>query len=217
MRANLLRGGGEIAFADLRRKLFQHRQKALIVLLIDASESMGEGGLTRMKAAKGAVLGLLTAAYQNRDQVALVTFRGEQAQVLLRPTSSVLLAQQQLRKLAIGGATPFADGLWQAWQLIRTERQKQPSLQPLLVVVSDGEANLPLVRGAEVYAELQGIARQIASEQIGALVIDSHAGLGNLQLQLLAQSLGGNYQQIRDLHAGRLLEVIQQAENDVDF
>ena len=212
LRANLLRGGGPIVFRDLRRKIFQHRQKALIVFVVDASESMGEGTLERIKAAKGAVLGLLTAAYQNRDQVALVAFRDRQAQVLLRPTSSVLLAQQQLRKLPLGGATPFADGLWQAWQLIRSERQKQPNLQPLLVIVSDGEANVPLVAGAEIFTELRSIAQQIAQDRINAVVIDSCAGIGNARLQQLTRQLDGSYQQIRDLHAGRLIEAVKSAE-----
>lgn len=212
LRANLLRGGGPIARSDLQRKVFQHRQKALIVFVIDASESMGEGTLERMKAAKGAILGLLTAAYQGRDQVALVAFRGQVAEVLLRPTASVLLAQQQLRSLPLGGATPFADGLWQAWQLIRNERRKQPSLQPLLVVVSDGEANVPLVVGAEIFTELHGVARQISQDKVSSVVIDSSAGLGNDRLRELAQQLGGQYQQIRDLHAGRLLAVVRAAE-----
>lgn len=212
LRANLLRGGGPLAFSDLQRKVFQHRQKALIVFVIDASESMGEGTLERMKAAKGAIFGLLTAAYQNRDQVALVAFREQQAQILLRPTSSVMLAQQQLRKLPIGGATPFADGLWQAWQLIRSARQKQPNLQPLLVIVSDGEANVPLLPGADIFPELFDIARQIVQDRIDSVVIDSRAGLGHAMLQQLAQKLGGSYQQIRDLHAGKLIEAVRAAD-----
>lgn len=198
--------------SDLQRKVFQHRQKALIVFVIDASESMGEGTLARMKAAKGAILGLLTAAYQNRDQVALVAFRGQGAELLLRPTASVLLAQQQLRSLPLGGATPFADGLWRAWQLIRNERRKQPNLQPLLVVVSDGEANVPLVPGGAVFPELYRLAQQISQDRIGSVVIDSSAGIGNERMRQLAQQLSGGYQQIRDLHAGRLIEVVRAAE-----
>lgn len=212
LHATLLRGGGPFRHGALRRKLFKHRQQTLIVFLIDTSESMGEGALERMKAAKGAVLALLTAAYQNRDQVALVTFRGARAEVLLRPTSSVLLAQQQLRKLPLGGATPFADGLWQAWQLVSSERRKQPNLQPLLVIVSDGEANVPLVPGTEIFAELFGIARQIRKDRIRSLVIDSRAGLGHSRLQQLAGELGGSYRQISDLHAGRLLDALRAAE-----
>lgn len=212
LRANLARGGGPLTFADLRRKQFQHQQRALIVFVIDASESMGEGTLARMKAAKGAALALLTAAYQNRDQVALVAFREQQAQVLLRPTSSVLLAQQQLRKLPLGGATPFADGLWQAWQLVRCERQKQPNLQPLLVIVSDGEANVPLAPGAEIFAEIFTIAGQIERDRINSLVIDTLGGIGNPRLRQLARQLGGQYQHLRDLHAGKLLEAVRAAE-----
>jgi magnesium chelatase subunit D len=212
LRANIVRGGGEITFSDLRKKQFQHRQRALIVFVIDASESMGEGTLERMKAAKGAILALLTAAYQNRDQVALVAFRDQQAEVLLRPTSSVLLAQQQLRKLPLGGATPFADGLWQAWQLVRCERQKQPNLQPLLVVISDGEANVPLVAGTDIYQELNDIARQIGQDKIGSVVIDSMPGVGNPRLQELARKLAGSYRQIRELHAGKLLAVVRNGE-----
>ncbi len=212
LRASLLRRGGRIHPEDLRRKRFLQRQKALVVFVIDASHSMGEGAIERMKAAKGAILGLLTAAYQNRDQVALVAFREQAAKVLLRPTSSVLLAQQQLRKLAIGGATPFADGLWQGWQLIRTARQKQPSLQPLLVLVSDGEANVPLTSGAAVFPELFGLARQVAKERITTVVVDSTAGLGNKNLRQLAAEIGGSYQQIRELHAGKLLAAVREAE-----
>jgi len=212
LRANLLRGGGPLRGSDLRRKLFQQRQKALIVFVIDASESMGEGAVERIKSAKGAILALLTAAYQNRDQVALVVFRGPRAEVLLQPTSSVLLARQQLRRLAIGGATPFADGLRLAWQLIGNERRKQPTLQPQLVIVSDGEANLPLVPGAEIFPELFDIAQNIRMSKISALVIDSCAGLGNARLRQLAKELDGSYQQIRELHAGRLLEVVRAAE-----
>ncbi len=202
----------EIQTPDLRRKVFLRRQRSLVVLAIDASESMGEGTLERMKAAKGAILALLTTAYQNRDQVALVAFRGRQAEVLLRPTSSILLAQQQLRKLPIGGATPFAAGLWQAWQLIRNERHKQPSLQPLLVIVSDGEANLPLAPGAEIFPELFALARKVGKDRIDTVVVDSCAGLGSSRLKQLARELGGSYQQIRELHAGRLIEVLRTAE-----
>ncbi len=213
LRSGLTRGPQQILPADLRRRQFSHRQRALLVFVIDASQSMGEGTLARMKAAKGAILALLTAAYQNRDQVALVSFRERQAQVLLRPTSSVLLAQQQLRKLAIGGATPFADGLWQAWQLVRSARQKQPNLQPLLVIVSDGEANVPLVPGAQILPELFTLAHSVRKDRISSLVIDSRAGLGSEKLQQLATELGGSYQQIRELHAGKLIEVIRRAED----
>ena len=167
-----------------------------------------------MKAAKGAVLALLAAAYQNRDQVALVAFRDQRAEILLSPTSSVLLAQQHLRKLPVGGATPFADGLWRAWQLIRAERRKQPNIRPLMVIVSDGEANQPLIPGAEIFPELFGLAQNIRRDRISALVIDSRAGLGYPRLRELAQELGGSYRRISELHAGKLLQALRETEQD---
>lgn len=212
LRARLLRGGSLPEVDDLRSKQFLQRQKALIIFVLDASESMAEGALERIKAAKGAVLALLTSAYQNRDQVALVCFRGEQAEVLLRPTFSVSLARQQLRKLPVGGATPFADGLWQAWQLVRGERQKQRGLKAQLVILSDGAANRPLAAQAEVFPELFALARQIRRDHLDSLVIDSGGALGHSRLRQLAGELGGSYQLIRQLHAGRLLDALRAAQ-----
>jgi magnesium chelatase subunit D len=219
LKAGLLRHGslhslGQLQRCDLRQKAFQQRRKALIIFVVDASESMGEGTLERMKAAKGALLGWLLAAYQQRDQVALVAFRGQQAEVLLQPTSSVLLARQSLRQLPVGGATPFADGLWKAWQLVRNARQKQPQLEPLVVVVSDGEANVPLVPGAKVLPELFSLAEKLGKEPMRTIVVDSSSvPRGNKNLRRLAAVLGGHYQQAYDLHAGRLFEMIRAAEN----
>jgi len=198
---------------DLRRKIFQQRQKALIVFVVDASESMGQGAFERMKAAKGAILGWLISAYQNRDLVALVAFRGERAEVLLQPTSSVLSARQSLRQLPVGGATPLADGLVKASQLIRVARQKEPRLEPLLVLVSDGEANVPLVPGANVLDELSTLAAGLRRDGLKTLIVDSAStALGNKNLKRLAGELGGIYRQARDLHAGQLFEMIRSAE-----
>jgi magnesium chelatase subunit D len=167
-----------------------------------------------MKAAKGAILGLLTNAYQSRDQVALVSCREDRAELLLRPTSSVLLARQRLQRLPLGGATPLTAGLRQAEQLIATERRRQPQLQPLLVLVSDGEANVPLVTGAEVIPELMAFGRQIRKEQIDSLVIDSRLGaFGSETLRKLALVMGGGYRHVRELHAGKLLAAIREVES----
>ena len=196
---------------DLRKKLFLQQKKALIVFVVDASESMGEGNVERIKAAKGAILGLLATAYQKRDQVAMVVFRDRRAQVLLQPTSSIVLARQSLRQLPVGGATPFADGLQQARQLVENARRKQPDLQPTLVIVSDGEANVPLVAGAEVLPELYRLAGQLRRERVQAIIVDSGAtSAGRRNLKRLAAELGGSYRPLRDLHAGHLFAVIRQ-------
>ena len=206
----------QLKLGDLRQKVFQQQRKALIVFVVDASESMGEGTVARMKAAKGTILGLLATAYQKRDQVALVAVRGRKAEVLLRPTSSILLARQSLRQLPVGGATPLADGLQQAWQIVRTARQKQPDLQPTLLLVSDGEANIPLVPGADVFSELLLLARELRKERLETIIIDSSSTAGgNHKLRRLAAELGGLYRQVRDLHAGRLYAIIRHAGQEM--
>lgn len=174
---------------------------------------MGQGVVGRMKAAKGAILGWLAAAYQRRDQVALVAFQGERADILLHPTSSIFLARQQLRRLPVGGATPFAAGLLQAWNLISAARLKQPGLDALLVILSDGEANVPLMPGADAGAELLELGQRLRKRKLKTLVVDTSSSvLGNEQLRCFAVALGGDYQQIRDLHAGRLVAMIQAQE-----
>ena len=172
---------------------------------------MGEGTVERMKAAKGALLGLLISAYQMRDQVALVAFRGGQAEVLLNPTTSILLARQCLRKLPIGGATPFADALAQARQVVRCATQKNPGLEPLLVIISDGEANVPLMAGHDVFKELDMLALNMAQDKLRSIVIDSSTGIsGNKKFQQFSQKLGADYFHVRDLHAGRLFDLVRE-------
>ena len=128
---------------DLHKKVFKHPAQTLIVFLVDASDSMGQGTFARMKAAKGAVLAILAKARLQRHRVAMVAFRDRSAQVVLPPTTSLDLAKQRLQSLPTGGATPFGHGLMTAWQLVQTERRKDAAIDPLLVILSDGEANIP--------------------------------------------------------------------------
>jgi len=204
---------GRLRSQDLRVKVFQQPCKRLIVFVVDASESMGEEAVERIKAAKGALLGWLLTAYQQRDQVALVGFRGRRARVLLRPTSSVLLARRSLRQLAIGGATPLADGLWQGLRLVQQTRQRQPGLMPTLVLVTDGEANVPYATGADIQDELKTLAAQLAEESLSTLVVDSSSGRReNPFLRELAAFAGGTYQHVRKLNAGKLFSMLRNAD-----
>ena len=125
-----------------------------------------------MLATKGAILSLLRHAYVRRDKVALVAFSGRNARVVLRPTSSVDLAERRLERLNIGGTTPLTHGLMTALKLIKTERLRDPRVYPLLVLISDGRGNISLF-GEEPLLEAQRTAGQIKQEGIRAMVIDS--------------------------------------------
>ena len=114
------------------------REGNLVLFAVDASGSMA--ARQRMRAVKGAVLSLLLDAYQRRDKVGLVTFRGTGAEVALPPTSSVEAAARRLTSLATGGRTPLAAGLAQAARVLATERLRDPRRRALLVVVTDGRA-----------------------------------------------------------------------------
>lgn len=155
---------------DLREKVRQRKVGTLIVFVVDASASMDTE--QRMDAARSAILALLRAAYVRRDRVAMVTFAGRAARVVLSPTRSVQLAERQLRGLATGGATPLAEGLAVSLQLIRRERRLDPEILPLLVFISDGRGNVGW--GGESPAEAaRSVAAQVGHDRIRAVVLDS--------------------------------------------
>lgn len=223
MRAALLRSAGRqvpasLESSDLRRKLCQRQQQALIVFVVDASESMAAGAQLRLQATRGAILALLTNAYQRRDQVALIAFRGDRAEVLLAPTVSVELARTRLRRLPIGGATPFADGLRLAQQVIESSQRRQPALVPTLVIVSDGEANVPLTSGGDVHEELFLMARQLTGMSLQTVIVDTSSAVGGSRiLHRLADQLGGVCHRARDLQADQLYAIVRRSETQTDL
>ncbi|MCG6931741.1 MAG: VWA domain-containing protein [Desulfofustis sp.] len=205
IRSALLRQAGSgrvdalsVRAGDLHKKIYQRHVKSLIVFVVDCSESMGEeGAQERIRAAKGTILGILTTAYQKRYRVGLVSFFDESAEVVLPPTSSVTMARRSLHSLPVGGATPFAHGLMKAWQMIRTERIKDHEIRPLLVILSDGEANVPYdpeLPHSRIAEELMQIAGRIGGDRVSSLVIETRPLRSPSDtMRRLAESLGGRY------------------------
>lgn len=176
---------------DLHRQVRSGRGANLIVFVVDASGSMA--AQRRMEAVKGAVLALLTDAYQRRDQLAVIAFRGEQAQLLLAPTRSADLAEQGLRELPTGGRTPLPHALQLAAQVLQQAAQHgAQEAPPLLVILSDGKANVSLPGSSgDPWTETLQAAQTLAAQGIPALVLDTEAGYLRLgRAAQLAEALG---------------------------
>lgn len=156
---------------DIREKVRQSKVSTLIVLTVDASGSMGV--MNRMEAAKGTVFSLLMDAYQHRDRVAMVAFKGKDGHILLPPTSGVELAKKMLVNLPTGGKTPLAAGIMKALSLIKNEKRKDPTVVPMLVLISDGRSNISIVEGADPMGEIEKLGTMAQEEGIHSIVIDS--------------------------------------------
>ena len=184
---------------DLRLAVKQGREANLVLFCVDASGSMA--ARARMEAVKAAVLSLLTDAYQRRDKVGLVTFRGGAADLALPPTSSVEAAARRLELLPAGGRTPLAEGLLCAAHTLRVERIRDPRRRPLLVVVTDGRAT----SGPDAVARSRRAATALAAEGIAALVLDCETGRFRMGLAArLAEHLQADYVPITDVAASVL-------------
>jgi magnesium chelatase subunit D len=185
-----------LAPADLREAVREGREGNLVLFAVDASGSMA--ARQRMRAVKGAVLSLLLDAYQRRDKVGLVTFRGTGAELVLPPTSSVEAAARRLEHLATGGRTPLAAGLAKAARVLTAERLRDPRRRPLLIVVTDGRAT----SGSD--ADLARAAAMLAG--VASVVVDCDASVLRLGLAgRLAVMLGADLFRLDELEAGSTL------------
>ncbi len=176
----LVRAGGralegrlEVTRADLHRKVKAGRQGNLILFVVDASGSMA--ALRRMQMVKGTVLSLLHEAYQQRDEVGVIVFRGSQAEVLLPPTRSIDMAERQLRELPTGGRTPLAHALSVAHEVL-SRSFSAPRPRPLMIVLSDGRANVPLDGQGDPWRQSLEAAEALAKKRIPGLVLDTEVG-----------------------------------------
>jgi magnesium chelatase subunit D len=186
---------------DLRKSVREGREGNLILFVVDASGSMAAH--KRMSAVKGAVLSMLTDAYQRRDKVSLVSFRGEGARILLPPTSSVELATSRLKELPTGGRTPLAAGLEKAAEVLERERLREKERRPLLVLLTDGRATAgPDPRAA--VAELRRLG-------VAPVVVDTEEGYVRLEMaRTLAEAMGARYLRLEELRADSLVELVER-------
>jgi len=208
-----LRAERDVAFAiradDFQKKIRVRKTANLILFLVDGSWSMAVS--ERMKATKGAILSLITDAYQRRDRVGLVVFQKDRATLVLAPTNSVLLAQRALENIPVGGKTPLAAGLQMAYEVIKREKILHPDVQPLLIVLTDGAGNVPLVPGRLVAEEVAELAGMFAIENIHSVVINMEQKVFDSGLaQDLANKMNAVCYTVEDLKGETLLETVQR-------
>ena len=193
---------------DLQRKVRVKRVANLVLFLVDASWSMAVA--ERMNATKGAILSLLTDAYQRRDRVGLVVFQKDRATLVLPPTNSIQLAQKALVDIPVGGKTPLSAGLLLAADVLKHEKYTHPEVEPLLIVLTDGAGNvsigtLPPQEESYRFAEL------IAGERVRSIVINmEHAAFDQGLAQLLAQHLKAQCFPLSELKAENLYHAVRQ-------
>ncbi|MFG2300903.1 putative cobaltochelatase [Actinacidiphila glaucinigra] len=189
---------------DLREAVREGHEGNLVLFVVDASGSMA--ARQRMSAVKGAVLSLLLDAYQRRDKVGLITFRGATAELALPPTSSVEAGAARLDRLPTGGRTPLAAGLLKAHDVLRVERLRDASRRPLLVVVTDGRAT----GGPEPVRTAGRAARLLAAEGTASVVVDCESGPVRLGLAgELARELHGTAVTLDELRADSVAALVR--------
>jgi len=198
---------------DVKIKKFRDKSGTLFIFMVDASGSMA---LNRMRQAKGAVASLLQNAYVHRDQVALISFRGKQAQVLLPPSQSVDRAKRELDVLPTGGGTPLASALFTGWETAKQARTKGIS-QIMFVMITDGRGNIPLQAAydpnaekapkEELEKEIEALALSIQADGVASIVIDTQMNyLSRGEAPKLAQKLGGRYFYLPNAKAEQIVE-----------
>ena len=201
-----------LAFAiertDLQRKVRVKRVANLVLFLVDASWSMAVA--ERMNATKGAILSLLTDAYQRRDRVGLVVFQKDRATLVLPPTNSIQLAQRALVDIPVGGKTPLSAGLLLAADVLKHEKYAHPEIEPLLIVLTDGAGNVS-IGTLSPQEEAYRFAELIAGEKVRSVVINmEHAAFDQGLAQLLAQHLKAPCFALSELKAENLYHAVRQ-------
>lgn len=202
------RGRGEgplkLVAEDLRGAYREGREGNLVVFVVDASGSMA--ARDRLSAVTGAVVTLLRDAYQRRDKVAVITVRGQDAELVLPPTSSVDIAVRRLSGMRTGGKTPLAAGLLKAREIVRRERVRDPRRRPMLVLLTDGRAT----GGVDPVPRARTAAALLAQDGVTSIVVDCERGMIRLGLAAeLARELRGGYLRLAELTGDSVADIVR--------
>ncbi|MCB9452736.1 MAG: VWA domain-containing protein [Anaerolineaceae bacterium] len=198
---------------DLQRKVRVRKTANLILFVVDASWSMAVS--ERMQATKGAIMSLLTDAYQRRDRVGLVVFQKDRASMVLPPTNSVVLAKKALADIPVGGKTPLSAGLLLAHETIKREKTLHPDVMPLMILLTDGAGNVSM-GDLSPQEEANRIAEMIKEERIKTVTINmEHVAFDQGLATKLAERMGGVCYSLGQLRADILYETVRKEMGDI--
>lgn len=208
------KNGGGLAVVlhpeDIREKVREKRIGNFLLFVVDASASMGARG--RMAASKGAVMSLLLDAYQKRDKVAMISFRGDAAMVNLPPTASIELAAALLKEMPVGGRTPLSAGMVKAYDILHNYLVREPTGRPIAIFITDGRTNMAL-GSLTLKAEAMAFAERMSLEdRIRFIVVDTESA-GPVHFDLardLAGAMNAQYCKIEDLKAETLVDIVKR-------
>ena len=194
--------------SDFRTKVREKRTGNFIVFVVDASGSMGVN--KRMSAVKGAILSLLSDAYQKRDRVAMITFRKDRADLVLGMTRSVDLAAKKLQTLATGGRTPLSAGLEAAHTLVKASLRKEKDLLPVVVLVSDGRATAGKTK--KPFDDAVAAGQALTADHIKTVIIDVEQDFIKLRLaEKLGEKMEADVYKLSELQSGAIVHAVNLA------
>ena len=131
-----------IRYDDLKIAVKKTYSRLIILVVLDTSTSMKYMLPWLIRA----IIKLKLLAWRKRDKVGLIVCSGKEAEVLVYPTTNINIIMRKFRYIKLGGSTPLADGMLKALYIIKRERLRNPDIMPLVVLISDGLANIPLKR-----------------------------------------------------------------------
>jgi magnesium chelatase subunit D len=201
----------KMAFAiepsDLQEKVRMRKTANLILFVVDASWSMAVA--ERMSATKGAILSLLTDAYQRRDRVGLIVFQKDRALTVLPPTNSIQLAQRSLADIPVGGKTPLSAGLTLALETIQQDMLTHPDALPLMILLTDGAGNVS-IGDLPPQEEAHHVADKLKAADVRSVVVNmEHAAFDQGLAKNLADRLGGPCYTLHELKAEHLYRAVR--------
>jgi len=204
-----------ITFNDIREKMRLYKAPLTLVFVVDLSGSM----LFKIEPVKEALLRLHRDAYRYRDRVGIIALKDTGAVVVQHPTRNLALVANRLMQLQVSGFTPLAAGMLKAWEVLKEAKRRDPSTIPVMAIITDGNANVPLKRSLETgevrqideveiivrrYEDVAvhdvfSVAKMISREGINTIVVNTNPHLlgketyGRLVTETIAKMTGGNH------------------------